>query len=38
MGEAPVKSSAPGTDTTIVCPATTSVIWHVLVFYFEDSI
>lgn len=30
----PVKSSVANTATTIVCPATTSIIWRVLVFYY----
>lgn len=30
----PLKSSVVGTATTIICPATTSVIWRVNIFYF----
>lgn len=29
----PIKSTAVATNTTIVCPATTNVIWKVTVFY-----
>lgn len=29
----PVRSAAPGVATTIVCPATTGVIWRINVFY-----
>jgi len=32
--EAPLKSSVSNTSTTIVCPATTGIIWRVNVFYF----
>jgi hypothetical protein len=34
MPEAPLKSSVLNTATTIVCPATTGIIWRVNVFYF----
>lgn len=30
----PVKSSVVNTATTIVCPATTSIIWRVTIFYY----
>lgn len=33
MGNAPIKSSAAGVATTIVCPATTAIVWRVTVFY-----
>lgn len=31
---APIKVSVAATATTIVCPATTSIVWRVTVFYF----
>lgn len=34
---APLKSSVNGTATTIVCPATTSVIWRINVAYYAAS-
>jgi hypothetical protein len=30
----PIKSSVAATATTIVCPATTSIIWRVTAFYY----
>ena len=30
----PIKSSVAATATTIVCPATTSIIWRVTAYYF----
>ena len=30
----PIKSAVANTATTIVCPATTSIIWRVSVFYY----
>lgn len=32
---APIESSADNTNTTIVCPATTNVIWRVNVWYYN---
>jgi hypothetical protein len=34
---APIKSSVVNTATTIVCPATTSVIWRVIGFYYTAA-
>lgn len=34
---APVKSSTVNTNTTIVCPATTSVIWRINVSYYAAT-
>lgn len=33
----PVKSSAANTATTIVCPATTSIVWRVTAFYYTGA-
>lgn len=33
----PIKSSVANTATTIVCPATTSIIWRVTVYYYTAA-
>ena len=37
MPGAPLKSSVVNTATTIVCPATTSVIWRINAFYYGNT-
>jgi len=36
-GQAPWRSELPATASTVVCPATTGVIWRVTINYFESS-
>jgi hypothetical protein len=37
MGEHSLKSSAAATNTTIVCPTTTGVIWRVTAYYYVGA-